>query len=410
MEAELSKLRSNVGAFLAVPSEVKIRSKEEEGFWSYLATPSLLHQSNPPSWWNGDESSSSSSVPSKLVLPLSSVDADNLRVSHQRSNNEVQHLRDQVQKLEAIEMRRRPVIQRLTTTAKTQASTHKRQLMAAVRRIAFVVQERDEAVTKFGELRKYVAKLEAKALAIGKKKGGSSSSSKAGVPTVPAKAQFYRELAPPPPPGGGAKSKVQSEITTRQSTTKLFATSSSKNNERTNVASLYSQASERAMKSGYQKMVVVGGSSTRVDEVTEEHRRRKLELSKRSGGKTTTMATTMSSTLSVRSPIRSPNNGVSFKGGRGGRASDNAHHHQPESSNSPPTSPKSTQKKKITPRNSTKKFQRSRSQSPGSLERTLLDHIIADEATESREVWGEEQRRKGSERKAEGRREADETG
>lgn len=61
-----------------------------------------------------------------------------------------------MEKLKRVNETRRPMISRLSSTAKNQVTNHKRQLMAAVRRIDYLVAERDEAVKKCEQMKKYV--------------------------------------------------------------------------------------------------------------------------------------------------------------------------------------------------------------------------------------------------------------
>jgi hypothetical protein len=82
LQATLDELRRNIGDFLAVPSQAKERSKSEQDFWAKLATPSLLHVSDPPTWFGEDQSVRE--PPGKIVLPLSTKETDNFRASYQR--------------------------------------------------------------------------------------------------------------------------------------------------------------------------------------------------------------------------------------------------------------------------------------------------------------------------------------
>ena len=74
------------------------------------------------------------------------------------------HLKEEVGRLKRIVETRRPVVNKLASSARNNALRHKRQLTAAVRRIDYLVEERDSAVKKCKELEKYVVKLEMKAL------------------------------------------------------------------------------------------------------------------------------------------------------------------------------------------------------------------------------------------------------
>ena len=321
-EATLLELRMNVGDFMAVPSDAKKQSAAEQSFWEALATPSLLSKSEPTSYFG--EEQSTRQPPGKIVLPLSSKETDNFRAKYQRiaAENEVQ--REEIGKLKRINETRRPMISRLSATAKNQVGTHKRQLMAAVRRIDYLVAERDEAVKKCEQMKKYVNKLEIKALKVGGGKPQSSAQRSATTTTTTTSTQggMFRRI-------GG--SYVDQSCSTSRSTSNangsgIMGKATRDHVGKNDIARLYAAASERSRKQGVLKGTEehggYGGGG-----VTEG--RRKLELARRPKN---------SATLAV---------GGTGERGRGGERSLAA--------------------------------SRARSTSPGMLEEALLESVMMDE-------------------------------
>ena len=126
--------------------------------------------------------------------------------------------------------------------------------MAAVRRIDYLVAERDEAVNKSEELKKYVTKLEMKTLKVrgGKTSGEESEqrSTSGATNNSGNRSMFHRIGTPrqnaPPPPPPSQQQQEQRSVQAQMMGRRTKADSISK----ADVAKLYAAASERSRKQG----------------------------------------------------------------------------------------------------------------------------------------------------------------